>query len=112
MGLLASGAAHELGTPLSSLSVILGDWRRMPAVAGDTDMAQELEARSEEHTSELQSLMRISYAVFCLKKKNNNHNSAAYRHRNRTTCRIRTTTGQQRDTTHAYHSECLNRRRK
>src|SRR3546814_2573783 len=33
--------------------------------------------RSEEHTSELQSLMRISYAVFCLKKKNNklvNHN--------------------------------------
>src|SRR3546814_14229466 len=29
--------------------------------------------RSEEHTSELQSLMRISYAVFCLKKKNNSH---------------------------------------
>src|SRR3546814_2431126 len=29
--------------------------------------------RSEEHTSELQSLMRISYAVFCLKKKNNKH---------------------------------------
>src|SRR3546814_1817358 len=29
-----------------------------------------LKARSEEHTSELQSLMRISYAVFCLKKKN------------------------------------------
>src|SRR3546814_7102477 len=31
------------------------------------------EARSEEHTSELQSLMRISYAVFCLKKKNNTY---------------------------------------
>src|SRR3546814_8704534 len=30
------------------------------------------EVRSEEHTSELQSLMRISYAVFCLKKKNKN----------------------------------------
>src|SRR3546814_3543389 len=30
-------------------------------------------ARSEEHTSELQSLMRISYAVFCLKKKTNKH---------------------------------------
>src|SRR3546814_8952863 len=29
--------------------------------------------RSEEHTSELQSLMRISYAVFCLKTKNKNH---------------------------------------
>src|SRR3546814_7731604 len=31
--------------------------------------------RSEEHTSELQSLMRISYAVFCLKKKNIIHNT-------------------------------------
>src|SRR3546814_4180250 len=31
--------------------------------------APEMEKRSEEHTSELQSLMRISYAVFCLKKK-------------------------------------------
>src|SRR3546814_7568652 len=31
------------------------------------------QVRSEEHTSELQSLMRISYAVFCLKKKNNNN---------------------------------------
>src|SRR3546814_5561034 len=31
--------------------------------------------RSEEHTSELQSLMRISYAVFCLKKKTSNHNT-------------------------------------
>src|SRR3546814_7933587 len=32
--------------------------------------------RSEEHTSELQSLMRISYAVFCLKKKKNQHKKA------------------------------------
>src|SRR3546814_4970443 len=36
--------------------------------------------RSEEHTSELQSLMRISYAVFCLKTKNN-HNSTTHRKR-------------------------------
>src|SRR3546814_9725938 len=36
--------------------------------------------RSEEHTSELQSLMRISYAVFCLKKKNNMN----YNHENHT----------------------------
>src|SRR3546814_1240601 len=34
-------------------------------------LAQRLINRSEEHTSELQSLMRISYAVFCLKKKTN-----------------------------------------
>src|SRR3546814_7961067 len=33
----------------------------------------QAEQRSEEHTSELQSLMRISYAVFCLKKKNHIH---------------------------------------
>src|SRR3546814_1089886 len=37
---------------------------------------KRLDARSEEHTSELQSLMRISYAVFCLKKKKNiKHNT-------------------------------------
>src|SRR3546814_2713811 len=36
-------------------------------------LARAGQARSEEHTSELQSLMRISYAVFCLKKKNNEH---------------------------------------
>ncbi|MBV8651097.1 MAG: HAMP domain-containing histidine kinase, partial [Alphaproteobacteria bacterium] len=42
MGLLATGAAHELGTPLASLSVILGDWRRMPAIAADAEMAQEV----------------------------------------------------------------------
>src|SRR3546814_1137536 len=36
------------------------------------------EVRSEEHTSELQSLMRISYAVFCLKKKKKNKTIATY----------------------------------
>jgi two-component system sensor histidine kinase RegB len=42
MGLLASGAAHELGTPLSTVSVILGDWRRMPAFAGDSELLAEI----------------------------------------------------------------------
>src|SRR3546814_13974669 len=37
-----------------------------------TGIPYRVDPRSEEHTSELQSLMRISYAVFCLKKKNNN----------------------------------------
>src|SRR3546814_4438181 len=37
--------------------------------------AHPVEPRSEEHTSELQSLMRISYAVFCLKKKNKSNSS-------------------------------------
>src|SRR3546814_5143320 len=34
--------------------------------------------RSEEHTSELQTLMRISYAVFCLKKKKNEHKDSTH----------------------------------
>src|SRR3546814_10499795 len=38
------------------------------------ELVLALGARSEEHTSELQTLIRISYAVFCLKKKNNNTN--------------------------------------
>ncbi|MBU1357139.1 MAG: sensor histidine kinase [Gammaproteobacteria bacterium] len=41
MGLLASGAAHELGTPLATLSVILGDWRRMPTFQRDPELLQE-----------------------------------------------------------------------
>ena len=42
MGLLASGAAHELGTPLATLSVILGDWRRMPEFSANPDLLQEV----------------------------------------------------------------------
>src|SRR3546814_5192471 len=42
------------------------DWLEPMPLAGDTPY--RLWKRSEEHTSELQSLMRISYAVFCLKK--------------------------------------------
>src|SRR3546814_6479604 len=39
-------------------------------LSADGELMQRILARSEEHTSELQSLMRISYAVFCLKKTN------------------------------------------
>src|SRR3546814_4778008 len=42
------------------------------SIGRPTDLASATGSRSEEHTSELQSLMRISYAVFCL-KKNKNH---------------------------------------
>src|SRR3546814_5019801 len=47
--------------PLGSLRVVA--FKRLQEISGAL-------GRSEEHTSELQSLMRISYAVFCLKKKN------------------------------------------
>lgn len=42
MGLFASGAAHELGTPLGTLSVILADWRRMPGIAGDPGLVADV----------------------------------------------------------------------
>src|SRR3546814_2803802 len=42
--------------------------------------AYEGHCRSEEHTSELQSLMRISYAVFCLKKKNKKQSTPQLKH--------------------------------
>src|SRR3546814_9781841 len=70
-----SGYARQTGTPArtrwaSSLRLqLLVDRRRLdvPRSAGRSLRASE--PRSEEHTSELQSLMRISYAVFCLNKK-------------------------------------------
>lgn len=48
IGLLASGAAHELGTPLSSLSVILGDWRRIGVIARDPELARDVEDMQAE----------------------------------------------------------------
>ncbi len=50
MGLLASGAAHELGTPLSTLSVILGDWRRAPALGADAELRHEIEVMEAQLT--------------------------------------------------------------
>src|SRR3546814_7391420 len=44
---------------------------RQQGEVGDAAQVEHRTVRSEEHTSELQSLMRISYAVFCLKKKKN-----------------------------------------
>src|SRR3546814_2377958 len=67
--------AGELGQFLAAFLRHVGD-RQAPhlAVADRVEpeprRADPLVDRSEEHTSELQSLMRISYAVFCLKKKN------------------------------------------
>ncbi len=42
MGLLASGAAHELGTPLSTMAVILGDWKHDPAIAAHPTLQGEV----------------------------------------------------------------------
>lgn len=42
MGLLASGAAHELGTPLATMSVLLGDWQHMPKLQQDAELQSDL----------------------------------------------------------------------
>src|SRR3546814_5405856 len=54
----------------------------------EVDPVQFRAERSEEHTSELQSLMRISYAVFCLKKKKTENRNRKMRTNNNTRARI------------------------
>src|SRR3546814_5778211 len=66
---LALGAAQAQSDQLSQAAS--GEVDPQAAEAGPSTAAPAPKARSEEHTSELQSLMRISYAVFCLKKKKN-----------------------------------------
>src|SRR3546814_1094060 len=82
--LLALGAVVAVATPGAALAATQGSLgatstgtvsisASVPArvrISGLADVAFTNQDRSEEHTSELQSLMRISYAVFCLKKKN------------------------------------------
>ncbi len=43
MGLLASGAAHELGTPLATLAVIVNDWKRVPSLHADAQFGAEID---------------------------------------------------------------------
>src|SRR3546814_7957034 len=74
-----------------------GDFSRRIDLAGKEgvfrDLSQQLNTladtmRSEEHTSELQSLMRISYAVFCLKKKKKNESIHNHKdEKNKHTCK-------------------------
>src|SRR3546814_6486634 len=67
---------HQRSTPTAARS-----WSRLasPCCAkcrsAIASSSRSVRWRSEEHTSELQSLMRISYAVFCLKKKNTDHHN-------------------------------------
>src|SRR3546814_3549329 len=56
-----SRAAQDVQAPKDQYRFVFGP---------DAGLGGPVESRSEEHTSELQSLLRISYAVFCLKKKN------------------------------------------
>src|SRR3546814_2844518 len=84
---------HVVGADLAQMTQVAPGWNRFAGVsrpvaaavlavlallmawgaAGGVGRNHVAVARSEEHTSELQSLMRISYAVFCLKKKKKQH---------------------------------------
>src|SRR3546814_5802406 len=81
---IAVAVALEHAAEIPAVAVIVGELGVLVAVVDVIDVAQKFDVgpqaartgalrvafeRSEEHTSELQSLMRISYAVFCLKKK-------------------------------------------
>src|SRR3546814_7926618 len=83
-------ARYGVAPDLSTFGKIIGGGMPVGAYGGSRELMQQIApsgpiyqagtlsgnpvamARSEEHTSELQSLMRISYAVFCLNKKKNN----------------------------------------
>src|SRR3546814_5483327 len=72
-GAIDGAADHRVAGLALDRHWLAGDKRLIHGGAALHDLAvdgQALARRSEEHTSELQSLMRISYAVFCLKKKN------------------------------------------
>src|SRR3546814_9358141 len=62
---LTGWPAAQIDAASGYLNVHLSSWQGIDTAQGIFRLT-----RSEEHTSELQSLMRISYAVFCLKKKN------------------------------------------
>src|SRR3546814_1242270 len=67
--IVAAVAAAVIGLPAAQQKRLKGKSADVATMIAA--FAREERPRSEEHTSELQSLMRISYAVFCLKKKKN-----------------------------------------
>src|SRR3546814_4932102 len=69
LGLSPDRLGADIGTDDTMYSVLVGE-RRIEDVIRKTYWPGLSIVRSEEHTSELQSLMRISYAVICLKQKN------------------------------------------
>src|SRR3546814_2106354 len=72
--LFYTGVNHKIGETHEGSATM--DWMEQEQERGITITSAATTAfRSEEHTSELQSLMRISYAVFCLKKKKQQNNN-------------------------------------
>src|SRR3546814_1408937 len=68
------GGRHRSRSSMSTTKVTPSSSRVSSKASRSAWISLGGDLRSEEHTSELQSLMRISYAVFCLKKKKNTYN--------------------------------------
>src|SRR3546814_5887883 len=79
----ATPQMREDGAALQDSSVVAGDYAERGG-EGESMETVAADARSEEHTSELQSLMRISYAVFCLKTKKTTQCIPNFQHNNYT----------------------------
>src|SRR3546814_3189300 len=75
VSLIEHGMEMTRGNARLNLVLALNYGAQDEIVRATRAIAAASRARSEEHTSELQSLMRISYAVFCLKKKKHNDNT-------------------------------------
>src|SRR3546814_7129290 len=74
---LSQDAADKAGELNSKLVDLAESWERLKNSLADLEVFKDIidQLRSEAHTSEIQSLIRISYAVFCLNKKNSTHNN-------------------------------------
>src|SRR3546814_10411064 len=85
------GASGSFSSPSTTSSCVSTRWRKLSTSASGKYSTQtalgsaptRCTCRSEEHTSELQSLMRIPYAVFCLKKKKDNKKKNKTKHESR-----------------------------
>src|SRR3546814_2135254 len=73
--IMATPGPAMLPAPVATPTATPAEWTDGPVPEFTGTSWSDDEVRSEEHTSELQSLMRISYAVFCLKKKKKTNNN-------------------------------------
>src|SRR3546814_9946110 len=95
MGVLAAVTSLHAQQPLThtqhgQLRTVINPAASLMHMGGEVSVIGRRQ-RSEEHTSELQSLMRISYAVFCFKKQKSHKNYGMKTHRKKTESRINTT---------------------
>src|SRR3546814_7014838 len=84
IGARTSPSQYSTSTPSHSDGNASHAHQRLRAIGASSSISASSASaiRSEEHTSELQSLMRISYAVFCLKKKTKKHQTHPIQQRN------------------------------